>query len=88
MTTDKQRLDHLLRLREDVLAEMEEADLEFSRVRMSLERMESDVRVGRPIPEGYEHTKGRLFPQAEGRVLELFRDLLKLEDKIKADLAN
>ena len=86
MAGDKQRIEHLFRLRDEILTGMEEADLEFSRVRMALERMESDVRIGHPAPEAYTHTKGRLFPQAEARVLELFRDLLKIEDKIKAEL--
>lgn len=84
---EKKRLDHLLGLRDEILREMAEADQEFSRVRMALERMESDVRVGLPEPEGYTRTKGKDFPQAEARVLDLFRDLLKIEDKIKTELA-
>jgi hypothetical protein len=87
MASDQQRVEHLLRLRDEILRDMEEADLEFSRVRMTLERMESDVRIGRPATEEYTQTKGRLFPQAEARVLELFRDLMKIEDKIKTELA-
>lgn len=83
MAEDTQRIEHLLALREDVLAEMAEADLEFSRVRMELERAESDLRIGRPEPPEYARLKGQLFPRAEARVLELFRELLKLEDKIK-----
>lgn len=73
----------LLALRDEVLDEMEEAEREFSRVRMQVERMESDVRIGRPEPAGYQDAKGHLLPQAEQRVVDLFRQLLKLEDKIK-----
>ena len=83
MADEEQRIQHLLALRDGVLAEMAEADLEFSRIRMALERMESDLRIGRPEPSEYTQVKGHLFPRAEGRVLDLFRDLLKLEDKIK-----
>jgi hypothetical protein len=81
---EPQHLQHLLRLRDEVFQEMEAADLEFSRLRMRLERMESDVRVGLPEPSGYEDLKGHAVPRAETRVLELFRNLLKLEDKILA----
>lgn len=84
MTDDSKRLEHLLRLRNELLDEMTEADLEFSRVRMALERLESDLRIGRPIAPGYADLKGRTFPRAEAHVLELFRQLLKLEDKINA----
>jgi hypothetical protein len=84
MTDDSKRMDHLVRLRDELLDEMAEADLEFSRVRMALERQESEVRIGRPTPDGYTQLKGRDFPRAEARVLDLFRQLLKLEDKIKA----
>jgi hypothetical protein len=84
MTEDTKRLDHLVRLRDELLDEMAEADLEFSRVRMALERLESDLRIGRPAPANYTDLKGREFPRAEARFLDLFRQLLKLEDKIKA----
>lgn len=82
MADERQRIERLLALRDDVLTEMQEADLEFSRLRMSLERMESDVRIGRPEAPEYTRIKGHQFPRAEARVLDLFRDLLKLEDKI------
>lgn len=82
MAEDQQRIQHLLALREGVLTELAEADLEFSRIRMALERMESDLRIGRPEPSDYTEVKGHQFPRAEARVLDLFRDLLKLEDKI------
>ena len=73
----------LLRLRDELLDEMEAAEQEFSRVRMAVERMESDVRIGRPEPPAYQNAKGRDLPQAEQRVVDLFRRLLKLEDQIK-----
>jgi hypothetical protein len=84
MAADQARCEHLLQLREQVLRDMEEADLEFSRVRMRVERMESDLRIGRPEPADYAGAKGRLLPQAEERVLGLFRELMKLEDKLNA----
>lgn len=79
---DEKRIEHLLSLRDAALAEMEEADLEFSRQRMRVERMESDLRVGRPEAAEYAETKGRLLPRAESRVLDAYRELLKLEEKI------
>lgn len=88
MADEKQRIGHLLTLRDEVLVEMADADLEFSRLRMSLERMESDLRIGRPEAPDYAQIKGHQFPRAEGRVLDLFQDLLKLEDKIKRTLVS
>lgn len=82
--SEPHRLEHLLQLRASVLEEMEEADREFSAIRMRVERMESDVRIGRPEPPGYAEAKGCLLPQAEARVVHLYRELLKLEDKINA----
>lgn len=82
MSEDAQRIEHLIALRDGVLAEMAEADQEFTDVRMRVERMESDLRIGLPEPPEYAAAKGRLLPQAEGRVLDLYRQLLKLEDKI------
>jgi hypothetical protein len=73
----------LLRLRDEVLDEMDQAEREFSAVRMRVERMESDLRIGLPEPAGYAQAKGHDLPAAEQRVLDLFRQLLKLEDKIK-----
>lgn len=84
MADETPRVERLLALRDDVLTEMAEADLEFSRIRMALERMESDVRIGRPQAPEYTQVKGRDFPRAEGRVLDLFQDLLKLEGKINS----
>lgn len=66
---------------------MAAADLEYSHMRMRVERMESDQRIGRPAAAEYAEAKGRHLPAAEGRVLELFRELLKLEDKINDDRA-
>ena len=37
-----------------------------------------------PEPPDYQAAKGRLLPQAEARLIALFGDLLKLEDKIRA----
>ncbi|HEU4754321.1 MAG TPA: hypothetical protein VFU47_14520 [Armatimonadota bacterium] len=78
---------HLLRLRDEVLSALEEADRELSEVRMRAERLESDVRIGRPEPGEYSRLKGRLLPQAEERVVKLYRELTKIEDKINATRA-
>lgn len=75
--------ENLLRLREEILAEMEAAEREFSQVRMRVERYESDLRIGRPEAPAYQQTKGHELPQAEQRVVDLFRQLLKVEDRIK-----
>lgn len=77
------RRDHLLRMREELFRNLEEADLEFSRVRMRVERMESDLRIGLPEPPDYADAKGHALPQAEARFLDLYRELLKLEDKLQ-----
>lgn len=82
MSEPETRLATLLELRDELLARMAEADLEFSRLRMDIERIESDLRIGREEPPGYQEAKGVRLPQAEARVLECFRQLLKLEDKI------
>jgi hypothetical protein len=69
-------------MRKSILDEWEEAEQEFSALRMRVERMESDLRVGLPEHTDYQQVKGHDLPQAEGRVLALFRQLLKIEDKI------
>ena len=84
MSGDEQRVEYLVQLRDEVLRDMEEAEREFSQMRMRVERMESDVRIGRPEPDGYADAKGHLLPQAEAQFLDLYRQLLKLEDKINA----
>ena len=78
------RRDHLLRMRDELFQELEQADLEFSRVRMRVERMESDLRIGHPEPAGFTEAKGQALPQAEARFLDLYRELLKLEDKLQS----
>jgi hypothetical protein len=78
----EQRLEHLYELRRDLLNEMEIADRELSRVRMQVERAESDLRIGDPGPDNYEALKGHTLPQAESVFLEAYRALLKLEEKI------
>jgi hypothetical protein len=85
MAGDSKRVNHLLQLREEVFQEMEEADQEFTRLRLLVERMESDVRIGRSEPPDYPQTKGRLLPQAEARLVHLYRELTKLEDKINME---
>ena len=80
----RQRLEHLQELRRSLLDEMEEADRELSRLRMLVERAESDLRIGDPGPLGFDELKGHRLPQAEARVLETYRALLKLEEKIVA----
>jgi DNA-binding transcriptional LysR family regulator len=78
------RLEHLYELRRGLLDEMEEADRELSRVRMKVERAESDLRIGDPGAPDYEEMKGHSLPHAESRFLEAYRALIKLEEKITA----
>lgn len=78
-----ERHGSLLEMREEVLAQLEQADLDFCRVRMEAERMESDCRIGLPPRGDLAQTKGRVLPRAEARVLDLFSQLLKIEDKIR-----
>jgi len=85
MAGDNRRLEHLLQLREELFQEMEQAEREWAAVRVRVERMDSDIRLGRPEPEEYQHLKGHLAPQSEAEVVSLFRQLLKLEDKLKAE---
>ncbi len=84
MSEPTARAETLQRMRDELFRNLEEADLEFSRVRIRVERMESDMRLGAPEPPEYSPTKGTLLPHAESRVLDLFRELLKLEDKIRS----
>ena len=76
--------ENLLRMRDAVLAEMAAADVELSRLRMLVERMESDLRIGRAEDAEYQHLKGHAMPQAENEVLGAYRNLLKIEDRINA----
>src|SRR5260370_34337614 len=64
------RLEHLYELRRGLLDEMEEADRELSRVRLKVERAESDLRNGDPGPPNYEELRVRHLPQAECRYME------------------
>jgi hypothetical protein len=87
MSVDKEqayRLEHLYELRRDLLDEMEAADQELSRIRMRVERAESDLRIGDPVPADYEQMKGHELPQVEARFLETYRAVVKLEEKILA----
>ena len=84
MSDDTKRREHLLQLRDELFAEMHDAELAFARLRVKVELMESSLRIGLPEPPDFVDVKGHQMPQAEGRVLGLFRDLLKLEDKINA----
>lgn len=85
--SETEHADTLIRLRDNVLDEMDEAEKELSRLRMVVERMESDLRIGKPEHPDYTQTKGHALPQAEQRIVDLFRQLLKLEDQIKLSAA-
>jgi hypothetical protein len=85
-TTDEnaqKRMAHLRELRAGVFEEMEEADAELSRLRMRVERMESDIRLGAAPSEEYTRIKGHDMPEVEARVVQAYRNLLKIEDKIR-----
>jgi hypothetical protein len=76
------RLEHLMELRAGVFTEMEELESELARLRVQIERAESDIRLGEPEPENYDRLKGHDLPDVEARLLQAFNSLLKLEDKI------
>jgi hypothetical protein len=76
------RLDHLARLREEIFSEMEAAESEMAGVRVRVERLESDQRLGGAVTPEYEKLKGHALPQLETRVVEAYNSLLKIERKI------
>jgi len=80
----KSRREALLRLREEVLTGMAEAELECARLRIQLERRESDLRLGAAADAEYDRLKGRDLPAAERNLVGLYRQLLKLEAKLQA----
>lgn len=82
MPDDTNHSAFLLQMRDELFREMAEAELDCAQLRVAVERMESDVRIGRPEPHDYAATKGHLLPRAESRVIEIYQQLLKLEDKI------
>ncbi|MFN3651528.1 MAG: hypothetical protein ACK47B_18285 [Armatimonadota bacterium] len=82
MSDSAGRREYLSQLRDELFQEWEAAEQEMLRVRLRVERLESDIRIGRPVTAEYEKLKGHELPGAEARVLELYRDLLKLEDRI------
>ncbi len=75
-------LRRLQQLRQEALDQLAEADLTCSRVRMQVERMESDLRVGLPEPAGFAEAKGTLLPRAEQAVQDNLRELWRLEERI------
>jgi hypothetical protein len=81
--TERKRLEHLRELRAGVFEEMEEADAELSRLRMRVERLESDLRLGAEPTEEYTRIKGHQMPEVESRIVQAYRNLLKIEDKIR-----
>ncbi len=78
----QERRDHLLQLREETFADWEEAEKHLAELRVRIERQESDIRIGLPEPSDYAELKGHTFPQAEARVVECYRTLLKLEERL------
>ena len=79
----RKRREHLLELRAGVFEEMEEADAELSRLRLRVERMESDLRLGAEPSGEYSRIKGHDMPEVEARLVQAYRNLLKLEDKLR-----
>jgi hypothetical protein len=76
------RLEHLMELRAGIFDEMEELEQEMIALRMRVERAESDIRLGEAEPEEYARLKGHDLPAAEGRLVQAYNNLLKLEEKI------
>ena len=76
------RREHLAGLREEALAEMEAAETELARLRVRVERLESDQRLGAPPTDEYQAIKGHQLPRCEERLIEAYESLLKIEAKI------
>jgi hypothetical protein len=76
------RLEHLMSMRADLFQELEQLENDLVRLRMRIEHLESDIRLGAPQPEGYDHLKGHDLPAAEARIVATYNNLLKVEDKI------
>ena len=51
-------------------------------LRMRVERAESDIRLGEPESEEYTRLKGHDLPTVEGRLVQAYNNLLKIEEKI------
>src|SRR5215210_5490107 len=77
-----QRVEHLLTLRAGVFEEMEELERELAGLRMCVERAESDLRLGESETAEYTRLKGQELPGVEGRLVQAYNNLLKLEEKI------
>jgi hypothetical protein len=82
MTNGDRRLEHLMGLREEALAEMADAEAEMARLRSRIERLESEQRLGAAATPEYEDLKGHRLPRAEARLIDGYHSLLKLEGKI------
>ena len=78
----RQRVEHLLELRAGIFEEMEELEREMAGLRMRVERAESDLRLGESETEEYTRLKGHELPAVEGRLVQAYNNLIKLEEKI------
>ncbi|MBI3912364.1 MAG: hypothetical protein HY320_15705 [Armatimonadetes bacterium] len=82
------RLEKLAALRAELLDEIEAAERALAALRARIERLESDLRLGAAPTEEYQQLKGCALPRAEGRLMEAFHSLLKVEHKIQAARQN
>lgn len=71
-------------IREALLEQLEEEELTCARIRGRAERIESDLRLGAAPGEEYAQIKGHDLPRAEIRLVQTYRDLLKVEEKLLA----
>ena len=76
------RIEHLLRLREELFEEMETAERELAGLRTRVERLESDQRLGGPATDEYAQLKGHELPRTEARLVDAYNSLIKIETKI------
>lgn len=84
MASDRSaRINQLMALREEIFSEMSALELQMADLRVRIERLESEQRLGGTVTEEYETLKGHALPRAETRLVELYGALLKLEQKIR-----
>jgi hypothetical protein len=80
--SQESRFEYLLQLREAHFRELQAAERELTELRLQVERLESDLRIGFPEAASFAEMKGHRLPQAEAVVVNLYRELWKLEDKL------
>ena len=78
----RSRKEALLHLRAQFFEQLAEAEQQCAQLRVQAERLESDCRIGLPPTAEYQELKGHTLPRAETRIMDLHRDIVKLEAKL------